>query len=311
MQKREMINRRTLLKRAAVMPSAAAASFATTSGHPALLGFVRPKRESRVKLSCNLYSFNNPLRDKRITLDEVLEFCAEVGFDAVDPTAYYFPNYPELPNDAYVYRIKRKAFQLGLDISGTGARNDFTFLDQKQRKAEVELVKRWVGFAAQLGAPVLRVFSGKGVPQGHKAQEVTGWVVEALKECADYGAQNGVMIVLQNHADFIQTADQMLGILRMVDSEWLAVNLDIGSFHIGDPYAEVAKVAPYAATWQIKENLFVNGKEEKTDLGKIVRIVREAGYRGYLPIETLGSGDPRVKVPKFLEEVRKALAAGM
>jgi sugar phosphate isomerase/epimerase len=158
---------------------------------------------------------------------------------------------------------------------------------------------------------VLRVFSGKGVPQGHKAQEVTGWVVEALKECADYGAQNGVMIVLQNHADFIQTADQVLRILRMVDSEWLAVNLDIGSFHIGDPYAEVAKVAPYAATWQIKENLFVNGKEEKTDLGKIVRIVREAGYRGYLPIETLGSGDPRVKVPKFLEEVRKALAAGM
>ena len=116
----------------------------------------------------------------------------------------------------------------------------------------------------------------------------------------------GVMIVRQNHADFIETADQVLRLLRLVNSQWLAVNLDIGSFRIGDPYAEVAKVAPHAATWQIKENLFVNGREEKTDLGRIVRIVREAGYRGYLPIETLGPGDPRVKVPKFLAEVRKA-----
>lgn len=304
------MNRRTLLKTAATIPLAAAtASRPPENGRAARLGFVPSRRESRVKLSCNLYSFNAPLRDRQMTLDEVLEFCAEIGFDAVDPTAYYFPNYPELPDDAYVYRIKRQAFRLGLDISGTGTRNDFTLPDQKGRKSEVERVKQWVGFAARLGAPVLRVFSGKGVPEGHKPGEVEGWVVEALRECADYGARHGVMIVLQNHADFIETADQVLRILRLVNSEWLAVNLDIGSFRIGDPYAEVAKVAPHAATWQIKENLFVNGREEKTDLGRIVRIVREAGYRGYLPIETLGPGDPRVKVPKFLAEVRKALSA--
>jgi len=306
-----MMNRRTLLKTAATIPLAAAtASLAPTNGRAAPLGFVSLRYESRVKLSCNLYSFNAPLRDKRMTLDDVLEFCAEIGFDAVDPTAYYFPNYPELPDDAYVYRIKRKAFRLGLDISGTGTRNDFTLADQKQREAEVERVKRWVGFAARLGAPVLRVFSGKGVPEGHTAEEVNGWVIEALRKCAEYGAQHGVMIVLQNHADFIETADQVLRILRAVNSEWLAVNLDIGSFRIGDPYAEIAKVAPYAATWQIKENLFVGSKEEKTDLSKIVRIVREVKYRGYLPIETLGTGDPRAKVPKFLAEVRKALSAG-
>ncbi|HVF28024.1 MAG TPA: sugar phosphate isomerase/epimerase family protein [Pyrinomonadaceae bacterium] len=307
-----MMNRRTLLKAATTMPLAAAtANFSPMSGRAARLNFAPSWRESRVKLSCNLYSFNAPLRDKRMTLDEVLEFCAELGFDAVDPTAYYFPNYPELPDDAYIYRIKRQAFRLGLDISGTGTRNDFTLADQKQRAAEVERVKRWVGFAARLGAPVLRVFSGKGVPKGHTAEEVTGWVVEALRACADYAGRHGVMIVLQNHADFIETADQVLRILRAVNSEWLAVNLDIGSFRIGDPYAEIAKVAPYAATWQIKENLFVEDKEEKTDLSKIVRIVREAKYRGYLPIETLGAGDPRVKVPKFLAEVRKALSASV
>ena len=47
--------------------------------------------------------------------------------------------------------------------------------------------------------------------------------------------------------------------------------------------------------------------KEKTDLKKIIGILRQCGYRGYLPLETLGKGDPRIKVPRFLEEVRSAL----
>ncbi|MEJ7710828.1 MAG: sugar phosphate isomerase/epimerase family protein [Pyrinomonadaceae bacterium] len=296
--------RREFLKTVAALPVAvaAAASLATPT-HTVAAG----EWKSRVKISCNLYSFNAPLRDGRMTLEEVLEFCAHAGFDGVDPTAYYFPNYPELPSEAYVYRIKRQAFRLGLDISGTGVRNDFTLPDPVRRRAEVELVKNWVNFAVQLGAPVLRVFAGKGVPDGHTEQEVTSWVVEALRECADYGGRHGVMIVLQNHADFIQTADQVSRILGSVSSGWLALNLDIGSFRVGDPYAEIARVAPLAATWQVKENMYVDGKEQKTDLEKIMRIVREAKYRGYLPIETLGEGDPKIKIPKFLSEVQTAL----
>lgn len=259
-----------------------------------------------LKLSCNLYSFNRPLTARTMTLGEVIEFCAAQGFAAVDPTAYYFPGYPQLPPDDYVYKIKRKAFRLGLDISGTGVRNDFTLADRTRRSAEIELVKNWVGFAAKFGAPVLRVFSGKGVPANHSAEEVQGWVIESLRTCAEYGSKFGVMIVLQNHNDFIQDADQVLRILKAVDSEWLSLNLDIGSFNHGDPYAAIAKLAPHAATWQIKENLFVNGREEKTDLNKIAQIVKQSGYRGYLPIETLGAGDPRQKVPKFLSEVRAA-----
>lgn len=261
-----------------------------------------------LRLSCNLYSFNEPLLvSKTMTLEQVLAFCADLGFDAVDPTGYYFPGYPAVPPDSYMYEIKRKAFRLGLDISGTGVRNDFTLPDAAKRKAEVELVRQWVNVAAKLGAPVLRVFAGKGVPAGHTRAEVFNWVVDALGECVDYGSKQGVIIVLQNHADFIETADHVLEILGKINSNWLAVNLDVGSFRIGDPYAQIAKVAPQAGTWQIKENLFVDGNEVDTDLTKIMRIVRESGYRGYLPIETLGKGDPRQKVPVFYGKVKKAL----
>lgn len=262
-----------------------------------------------LRLSCNLYSFNEPLMNGQMTLEQVLMFCSDLGFDAVDPTGYYFPKYPNLPADDYVYQIKRKAFRLGLDISGTGIRNDFTLPDLTRRKAEIELVRNWTDLAARLGAPVLRVFAGTGkeLPAGYNRKEVTTWVVDALRECTDYAAKQGVMIVLQNHADFIRTDDDILEMITQVKSDWLAVNLDIGSFKLGDPYAQIARVAPYAATWQIKENLFVEGRETETDLNRIMAIVRDSGYRGYLPIETLGKGDPRQKVPVFYEKVKRAL----
>lgn len=278
-------------------------------GLPASVMGPTGEKADHLRLSCNLYSFNEPLTTGQMTLEEVITFCAEIGFDAVDPTGYYFPKYPVVPDDNYVYQIKRKAFRLGLDISGTGVRNDFTLPDAARRKAEVELVTKWTDLAAKLGAPVIRIFAGTGkeLTVGYNREEVTGWAVEAIRECTDYAAKRGVMIVLQNHADFIQTADHILDILQRVNSEWLAVNLDIGSFRIGDPYQQIARVAPYAATWQIKENMFVDGKEVETDLNRIMQIVRESGYRGYLPIETLGKGDPRQKVPAFYEKVKKAL----
>lgn len=298
-------SRRDFLKTAlASVPILAADPLLSQTGAP-----VDKAVLAHVRLSCNLYSFNEPLTKGQMTLEQVLEFCADLGFDAVDPTGYYFPNYPVLPDDSYIYQIKRKAFRLGLDISGTGVRNDFTLPDPVRRKAEVELVRKWIGVAARLGAPVLRIFSGtaRELKTGYNRDEVTTWVVDAIRECTGHAARQGVIIVLQNHADFIETADHVLDIVRRVDSEWLAVNLDIGSFKIGDPYAQIARVAPFAATWQIKENLFVNGQETVTDLAKIMQIVHQSGYRGYLPIETLGKGDPKLKVPVFYDKVKKAL----
>ena len=285
-----------------------AAGLAAAAG----VGGARPLRAAAgrpgpVKLSCNLYSFNGPLRDGSMSLEEVLRICSDLGFAAVDPTAYYLRGYPAVPDDEYLYGVKRRAFLLGLDISGTGVRNDFTQADAAKRKADVELVKSWVDAAAKLDAPVLRVFSGHALEAGQPRAEALGWVVDAFRECAEYGGRHGVMVVLQNHDDFVRTADETLELIRAVRSDWFGLMVDIGSFRTADPYVEIAQTAPYAVTWQIKENLFVRGEERKTDLDRLMRIVRDSGYRGYLPLETLGPGDPREKVPRFLAEVRAAM----
>jgi sugar phosphate isomerase/epimerase len=279
------------------------------------LGFTRldsyatpPSKAANIKLSCNLYSFNEPLTLGTMNLDSVIDFCADLGFDAIDPTGYYFPAYPQVPEDEYIYHIKQKAFLQGLAISGTGIRNDFTVPDKSKREADIDLIKKWVEVAAKMGAPLLRIFAGHDVPEGHTEEEVFEWVIEDIKTCVEYGKQHGVIIALQNHNDLLKTAEQVLHVIEEVDSDWLGLNLDIGSLRTtDDPYEEIAKLAPYACTWQIKENVYRNQQEEKTDINQIVKILKESGYRGYIPLETLGPGDPKEKLPPFLEEVRQAL----
>jgi sugar phosphate isomerase/epimerase len=85
------------------------------------------------------------------------------------------------------------------------------------------------------------------------------------------------------------------------------LNLDIGSYRQHDPYEEIQKNIDKAVTWQIKENVWIDGKETPTDFVKLFQIIKNAGYRGYLPLETLGPGNPYEKVPVLLEKVKSAL----
>jgi len=262
---------------------------------------------SKLKISLNSYSFNEPLRNGSITLSTLLDICAINGFDAVDLTAYYFPGYPALPTDDFIYTLKKKAFLLGVDISGTGVRNDFTNPDENKRKEDIILVKKWIEVAEKLGAPVIRIFAGPKIPAGFTWEQVMMWMVKDIKECVAYGKQHGVIVAIQNHNDFIKTADQVQKIIEAVNSDWFGLVLDIGSYRSGDPYKQIEQTVKYAVNWQLKENMYVNGAEVKTDLNKVIGIIKASGYRGYLPIETLGAGDPAIKVPQFLAEVRKAL----
>lgn len=264
------------------------------------------KLPAKLKTSLNAYSFNGPLTKGEMNLDELLEFCAVNQFDAVDLTAYYFPGYPEVSSDEYLYHIKQKALLLGLEISGTGVRNDFTDPDPAKRKASVELVKNWIIAAEKLGAPVIRVFSGTVDTKDLPREKVVDYMVADFKECVEFGKAHGVVVAIQNHNDFIKTANQAIEIIKRVNSDWFGLILDIGSFRT-NPYKEIAQTIPYAVNWQLKETVFVNGVEQKVELDRLMKTIIESGYRGYLSLETLGEGDPKVKVLLFLNEFREAI----
>jgi sugar phosphate isomerase/epimerase len=262
----------------------------------------------KLKLGLNAYSFDKQLKAGSMTLADAVHFCAKEGVDAIDTTGYYFPGYPAVPTDEYIYSLKRTAFVNGVSISGTGVRNNFAVADAAARKTDVQMVKDWIVVASKLGAPVIRVFSGPQRPEGHSFDEAVEWMVADFKECAAFGKQHGVVVGLQQHNDFLKTADETIRVIDAVNSEWFGSILDIGSLRQGDPYAEIEKVVPYAVSWQIKENVGRNAKEEPTDLRKIKAIIDRSGYRGYVPFEALGAGDPRPKIVGFLEKIRKDFA---
>ena len=282
---------------------------------PAFTSFINSDRmgessaiQIKFKVSLNLYSFNKLLSDKEVDLFDMLRFCAQHNFDAIDPTGYYFPGYPTPPPNEFINEFKREAFLLGLDISGTGVRNDFANPDPVARETDIEHIKQWIEVAAKLGSPNLRIFAGTNSHEGVTRDQVFKWMSQDISKCCDYGKEFGVIVALQNHNDFIKTADDVDRIFEMVDSDWLGLNLDIGSYRKGDPYAEIEKNIMKAVTWQIKENVWINGKETPVDLKKLFQIIKKAGYRGYLPLETLGAGDPYQKVPNLLNEVRQVLS---
>ena len=298
-------NRRMFLSSLIGLPVLAGSSTLFTRVSPEERNF--PSGGKRLKTSLNAYSFNASLTNGTMNIQDMLEFCSESGFDGVDITGYYFKGYPAVPSDEHIYRIKRKAFSLGVEISGTGVRNDFTIADKNERQLEVELVKQWIEVASKLGAPVIRIFAGKQKNEGYAKEQVTEWMLKDIQTCVAFGKEHGVIIGLQNHNDFIQTADQVNKIIETVHSEWLGLILDTGSYRVHDPYEEIANSVKHAVNWQIKEKVFVKGAEVETDMGKLMGIIKASGYQGYLPIETLGDGEPKVKIATLLGKLKKAL----
>jgi sugar phosphate isomerase/epimerase len=267
----------------------------------------------------NAYSFADLLSAKSsrndaqvYTLFNLLDWCASQKIQALDPTGYFFPTYPEPPSDAYIEKFKSRAAELGIAISGTGIRNNFASPDSVVRAGGIALAKEWIVVASKLGAPVLRLFAGE-IPEGYedKWEEVAGWMVECYKECAAYGAQYGVKIGIQNHGDMLQTAEQCLKVLEAVDSEWVGLIVDTGSFTTPDPYRDIELVTPYAINWQVKESPYGIGNEVRTDFNKLIGILHKQGYTGYLPVETLmvrgRSYDPFTLVTEMLDELDQAI----
>ena len=297
------------LRRAFLTRSIAIASSALAFTPAAALasGEVKRKAGVKIKLGLNSYSFNRPLMAHEMTLEDVIDYCAAHNIDGVDTTGYYFPGYPKAPSDEYIYNLKRKAYYNGVTISGTGVRNDFTLADAASRKAQIQLVKDWVDVSQKLGASFVRVFSGPSIPNGSSFDKVLEYMIPAFQECAEYGKNHGVIIGLQHHDDFLKTAEQTIRVVKAVDSEWFSLVLDVGSVRQSDPYEEIEKLVPYACTWQIKELVYVNGKETPIDLARVRKIIDKVGFRGFVPFEALGRGKPE-EVTAFLDKVRRAFA---
>src|SRR5207248_2023692 len=121
----------------------------------------------------------------------------------------------------------------------------------------------------------------------------------------DYASSRGVVLGLENHGGIVAEPDDLLEIVRAVQSPWFGVNLDTGNFQTDDPYADLARCAPYAVNVQIKTEIQRRGKtKELADLPRLVKILRDANYQGYVALEYEAAEDPWQAVPRVLAQLR-------
>jgi sugar phosphate isomerase/epimerase len=290
-------------------------ALATAAG-PLALALARPAaavgpigrtRPSHLKLSLAAYSFRDHLTGPNKTMDlfGFVDLAADLGLDAVEPTSYYFPE--DVAAD-YLHRLKQHAFLLGLDISGTAVMNDFCLPPGPEADKELGHVRTWIHRAAELDAPTLRLLSGNWL-QGTPESELEGRVVQRINALLPYAAEEGVTLALENHGGGVTvTAEQLLRLVRQVEGPNFGVNLDTGNFHGKDPYEEIAETAPYAVNVQAKTEIRRMGRsKEPADLARVVGILREAHYSGYVVLEYNAPDDPRTAVPRSIKALRSLI----
>ncbi|RPI82748.1 MAG: sugar phosphate isomerase/epimerase, partial [Planctomycetaceae bacterium] len=197
----------------------------------------------------------------------------------------------------------------GLDISGTAIANDFCLPAGEARDKTLAHTRKWIDYAALMGAPVIRIFAGT-VPQGDSDDAAIERCAAGINEALDHAAKKGVCLALENHGGITTRPEQMLKIVGKVkESAWFGVNFDGGNFRSEDPYADLAKIAPYAINVQLKADIYRNNVREDTDFAKVIKILANAGYRGYIVLEYESAEDPKTGVPRHLETLRKLVDA--
>lgn len=296
------MNRRHFLSLTAASLGAPAAS--------AIEPLVRPGN-SRLVLGLAAYSFRNRMRwmkgkeqknagEKPWSIFDFIDYCANQGGIGAELTSYFFPPNPD---EDFLLRVKRHAYLRGVAIAGTAVGNTFTHPTGPERDAQIAYVKEWIDHAAVMGAPHIRVFAGS-VPKGLSEEQAVANCISAYQECLDYAGERGIFLGLENHHGIVAKPEGLLRIIKAVKSPWAGVNLDSGNFHTADPYADLAKIAPYAINVQVKDTLKPAGKDpEPMDYTRVISILEKANYQGWLTLEYEDGKDAGTAVPALLEKL--------
>jgi sugar phosphate isomerase/epimerase len=270
------------------------------------------KPSPRFKISLAAYSFRNQLPNFRgkqspektaMDMASFLDHCATLDIDAAEITSYFLPH--PCPRELAL-DLKRHAHLLGLDISGGAIGNNFSFADGPELEKQMGYTEEWIETYAAMGAPVIRVFAGHPTNKKLSHEEAEKNIIKNLQHACTIAAKHGVILGVENH-DFTTDIDRMERILAAVDSPWFGLNFDSGNLaKTSDPYADLKRIAPHTVNAQLKIEIPRDGKKEPADFKRIVDILGEAGYRGYLVLE-YESGDPYGEIPKYLDQLREAI----
>lgn len=281
----------------------------------------RAPDEPLFRISLAQWSLHKPLFAGEI---DHLDFAAEarsMGFDAIEYVNAFFKDKAE--DKAYLRQMNARAAdhgvtQLLIMCDGEGALGD---ADEAKRSESIENHKKWVHAAKALGCHSIRV----NASSSGSFEEQQKLAADGLRRLTEYAEPVGINVIVENHGGFSSHGAWLAGVMKLVDHPMCGTLPDFGNFCMDwsraddpdawyDRYKGTAELMPFAKAVSAKSYEFdEQGNETKTDYLRMLRIVTDAGYRGWVGVEYEGSGhSPRegAKLTKaLLERVRAQLAS--
>lgn len=246
-----------------------------------------------------------------------LDFAAtakkEFGIEAVEYVNQFFKD--KASDAAYLADMNKRAADAGVKqllimIDGEGQLGAASLKDRTQA---VENHYKWVEAAKTLGCHAIRVnaaSSGSYEDQMYRA-------ADGLRSLTEFGAEHDISVIVENHGGLSSNGAWLAAVIEKVDHQGCGTLPDFGNFRLGkdemyDRYKGVAELMPHAKAVSAKSHDFDDkGNETQTDYLKMMKIVLDAGYKGWVGIEYEGSTleEPAgIKATKaLLERVRSEL----
>lgn len=236
------------------------------------------------------------------------------GIEGVEYVNQFFKD--KAKDQAYLTEMKKRAADAGVTnvlimCDGEGRLGD---PDETLRMQAVENHYKWVEAAKFLGCHSIRV---NAASEGEYAEQQK-LAADGLLKLSEYGGQFGINVIVENHGGYSSSGSWLTGVMRLVDHPRCGTLPDFGNFRISDTeeydrYQGVTELMPYAKAVSAKTQEFDDqGNETNIDYLKMMRIVIDAGYDGFVGIEYEGdklSEDEGIRVTKkLLERVRGQLS---
>lgn len=272
-----------------------------------------------MKLSVSAWCLQEKLFHHEITIFDFINYCHDNGVKYVELLDCF------LNGDSSISEINKLLKKLDMEVSAYSIGNDFVLADGRERKEQVEYMKKSIDTALKLGTRLMRVFSGdkKGGMSFDTAQD---WIVECFREVAPIAEEKGVTMVLENHGLITGKSGQVKKIIGRVGSKALKSNADVGNFILvnENPLDAVKNLKDEIGFIHLKDFKKVNGKGgyaaldgsvyQGIVLGKgdvpvvqIIEYLKDCRYNGYLSIEYEGSGDPAEGTSECIEFTKHAI----
>ena len=277
--------------------------------------------EAPFKISLAQWSLHRDLRSGKMDNLDFAKVAKEVGIEAIEYVNSFFKKKAE--DKKYLDEMIKRCDDNGVKsllimVDGEGRIGD---PDAKKRKQTVENHYRWVTAAKHLGCHSIRVNAGSAGAY----QEQVERAADGLRSLSEFAADHEINVIVENHGGLSSNGQWLAQVIRKVDLDNCGTLPDFCNFWIKRPkyggkgieydrYLGVAALMPFAKAVSAKSHQFdSDGNETKTDYAKMMQIVFDAGYRGYVGVEFEGKSDAKegiVATRKLLEKCRDALVAG-